>query len=67
MTRSSEVWQGLLESVPVGAVVADGEHDDWVKVSPDGFTHKEGPLLRAKTLAALWPPFHIVRLPEETP
>jgi hypothetical protein len=53
-----------LDTQPAGAVAADKEHDDWVKTPSGEWTYKNGPLMRAKTLMALWGPFTLVRVPE---
>jgi hypothetical protein len=56
--------QEQLEALPVGVEVVDVDHDYWVKATPSDWTHKEGPRLRSKSLAALWAPFTVVRVPE---
>lgn len=53
-----------LDTQPVGAVAADKEHDDWVKTPGGGWTHKDGPVMRSKTLVSLWGPLLLVRVPE---
>lgn len=56
--------QDVLDSLPVGAVVADIDHDDWEKQPNGEWSHKKAPSMRSKTLVALWAPFTLVRLPE---
>lgn len=56
-----ETVEGL-DALPVGTIIADKEHDDWVKVGSE-WTHKAGPRIRAKTLIALWGPVTVVEVP----
>lgn len=59
--------QEVLDSLPVGAVVADKDHDDWTKFDKGEWrTYPEGPAMRSKTLATVWAPFTLVRTPEES-
>jgi hypothetical protein len=57
--------QDVLDSLPVGTVVADSDHDDWTKQDSGEWRHHvASPSMRSKTLVALWAPFTVVRIPE---